>query len=106
MYGIHRSASFARYLAILPCRFEFEVIETEAMDRFLEGIRNELVSQKYCPTAARGVEIAKDDGNTVRALSHLTPHELVQVLTSQQGPELQAHSLVFVGLFVFLNRRE
>jgi RNA-directed DNA polymerase len=47
----------------------FEAIEAGGVEGFLEGIRDELVSRKYRPTAVRRMEIPKEDGKKVRVLS-------------------------------------
>ena len=47
----------------------FEAIEAHGADRFLERIRDELVSRTYRPTAVRRMEIPKDGGRKVRVLS-------------------------------------
>jgi len=47
----------------------FEAIEGDGVDRFLEQIRDELVSRRYRPTAVRRAEIPKDGGEKVRVLS-------------------------------------
>jgi RNA-directed DNA polymerase len=47
----------------------FNAIEADGVEGFLEDIRDELVSHKYCPTAVRRMEIPKGDGKRVRVLS-------------------------------------
>jgi len=47
----------------------FEAIETDGVEGFLVGIRDQLVSHKYRPTAVRRMEIPKGDGKRVRVLS-------------------------------------
>ena len=42
----------------------FEDIETEGVEGFLEGIRQELLSRTYRPMSNRRVEILKEDGKT------------------------------------------
>jgi RNA-directed DNA polymerase len=47
----------------------FEAIEESGVERFLQQIRNELVTNTYRPTPVRRKEIPKDGGNKVRVLS-------------------------------------
>src|ERR1043165_6247896 len=47
----------------------FEAIEEKGVERFLEQIRDELVSNAYRPMRARKKEIPKDGGKKVRVLS-------------------------------------
>src|SRR5712675_1133379 len=47
----------------------FEAIEESGVERFLQQIRNELVTNTYRPTPVRKKEIPKDGGNKVRVLS-------------------------------------
>ena len=47
----------------------FEAIEESGVERFLEQIRDELVSNTYRPMRARKKEIPKDGGKKVRVLS-------------------------------------
>src|SRR5215468_111793 len=47
----------------------FETIEEGAVERFLQQIRNELITNTYQPMAVRKKEIPKDGGAKVRTLS-------------------------------------
>jgi RNA-directed DNA polymerase len=47
----------------------FEAIEEGGVEKFLQQIRDELVSNTYRPTPVRRKEIPKDGGNKVRVLS-------------------------------------
>jgi RNA-directed DNA polymerase len=47
----------------------FEAIEESGVEKFLQQIRNELVTNTYRPTLVRRKEIPKDGGNKVRVLS-------------------------------------
>jgi RNA-directed DNA polymerase len=47
----------------------FEAIEESGAEKFLQQIRNELVTNTYRPTPVRRKEIPKDGGNKVRVLS-------------------------------------
>jgi RNA-directed DNA polymerase len=44
----------------------FEFIETQGVEKFLQGIRNELVARTYRPSKNRRVEIPKGNGKTRR----------------------------------------
>lgn len=47
----------------------FEDIESEGLEKFLQGIREELQNQTYCPQPNRQVEIPKGDGKKTRRLA-------------------------------------
>ena len=47
----------------------FEAIEEGGVEKFLQQIRDELVTNTYRPTPVRRKEIPKDGGNKVRVLS-------------------------------------
>jgi RNA-directed DNA polymerase len=44
----------------------FEFIETQGVEKFLQGIRNELLARTYQPSKNRRVEIPKGNGKTRR----------------------------------------
>jgi RNA-directed DNA polymerase len=50
-------------------RVTFEAIEEGGVEKFLQQIKDELVTNTYRPTPVRRKEIPKDGGNKVRVLS-------------------------------------